>query len=210
LSVEWIVINVGRIGRCKGRPQFPAGMMLCVMFNSVAPAGAGALMATRRWCAAQEEKRNPTRTTPRSPNVRSFTVTHSCRCKRKAKSTRSNEMEISHGRVPWQAIRMHFPLVRKFICNAYAATEAGRAMANASPNARSQSSRASAYRIDRDPVTAIRQGGWGNALVSNMVFHWSAACEHQSNDHHQYCFHLCGPLIVAASFTIRQSKTILA
>jgi hypothetical protein len=69
-------------------------------------------------------------------------------------------------------------------------------MANASPNARSQSSRASAYRIDRNSVTAIRQGepgGWGNALVSNMVFHWSAACEHQPNDQHQYCFHLCFP-----------------
>jgi hypothetical protein len=45
------------------------------------------------------------------------------------------------------------------VCNAYAATEAGRAMANASPNARSQSSRASAYRIDRNSVTGIRHGG---------------------------------------------------
>ena len=32
-------------------------------------------MATRRGAAAQEEKRSPTRTTARNPNVRSFTVT---------------------------------------------------------------------------------------------------------------------------------------
>jgi len=75
LSVEWIVINVGRIGRCKGRPQFPSGMMLCVMFNPAAPAGAGPLMATGRRCAAQEEKRSPTRTRARNQNVRSFIVT---------------------------------------------------------------------------------------------------------------------------------------
>jgi len=50
-------------------------MMFCVIFNSAAPAGAGPLMATRRGCAAQEEKRSPTRTTARNPNVRSFTVT---------------------------------------------------------------------------------------------------------------------------------------
>ena len=48
--------------------------MLCVIFNSAAPAGAAPLMAARRGCAAQEEKRNPTRTTARNPNVRSFTV----------------------------------------------------------------------------------------------------------------------------------------
>jgi len=30
--------------------------------------------------------------------------------------------------------------------------------------------------------------------------------EHQSNGKHQDCFHLCDPLIVAALFTIRQSK----
>src|SRR5207247_4186673 len=50
-------------------------MMLCVIFSSAAPAGAGPLMATRRGAAAQEEKRSPTRTTARNPNVRSFTVT---------------------------------------------------------------------------------------------------------------------------------------
>jgi hypothetical protein len=50
-------------------------MMFCVIFNSAAPAGAGALMATRRGAAAHEEKRSPTRTTARNPNVRSFTVT---------------------------------------------------------------------------------------------------------------------------------------
>ena len=44
--------------------------MFCVIFNSAAP-----LMATRRGTAAQEEKRSPTRTTARNPNVRSFTVT---------------------------------------------------------------------------------------------------------------------------------------
>ena len=32
-------------------------------------------MATRRGATAQEEKRSPTRTTARNPNVRSFTVT---------------------------------------------------------------------------------------------------------------------------------------
>ena len=31
-----------------------------------------------------------------------------------------------------------------------------------------------------------------------------------SNGQHQYCFHLRYPLIVAASFTIQQSKTILS
>jgi hypothetical protein len=37
----------------------------------------------------------------------------------------------------------------------------------------------------------------------------SAACEHQPDDQHQYCFHL--PLmIVAGSFAVWQSKTILA
>jgi hypothetical protein len=41
-------------------------MMFCVIFNSA---------ATRRGGAAQEEKRSPTRTTARNPNVRSFTVT---------------------------------------------------------------------------------------------------------------------------------------
>src|SRR5262245_28639836 len=50
-------------------------MMYCVIFNSAAPAGAWPLMATRRGAAAQEEKRSPTRTTARNPNVRSFTVT---------------------------------------------------------------------------------------------------------------------------------------
>ena len=55
--------------------QFPGGMMLCVIFNSAAPAGAAPLMAPRRGCAAQEEKRSPTRTTARNPNVRSFTIT---------------------------------------------------------------------------------------------------------------------------------------
>ena len=48
--------------------------MSCVMFNSAAPAGARPLMATRRGAAAQEQKRSPTRTTARDPNVRSFTV----------------------------------------------------------------------------------------------------------------------------------------
>jgi hypothetical protein len=59
-------------------------MMLCVIFNSAAPAGAGPLMATRRGCAAQEEKRSPTRTTARNPNVRSFTVTIPAVCESKA------------------------------------------------------------------------------------------------------------------------------
>jgi len=61
---------------------------------------------------------------------------------------------------------------QKFVCNAYAGTEAARAMASASPNARSQSSRASAYHVDSKTVTAILQGEpGGNALVLNMVFH---------------------------------------
>jgi len=59
-------------------------MMLCVIFNSAAPAGAGPLMATRRGCAAQEEKRSPTRTMARNPNVRSFTVTIPAVCESKA------------------------------------------------------------------------------------------------------------------------------
>ena len=46
--------------------------MSCVIFNSAAPAAAG---PTRRGATAQEEKRSPTRTTARNPNVRSFTVT---------------------------------------------------------------------------------------------------------------------------------------
>src|SRR5439155_19132369 len=41
----------------------------CVIFNSAA---AG---PTRRGATAQEEKRSPSRTTPRNPNVRSFIVT---------------------------------------------------------------------------------------------------------------------------------------
>ena len=51
---------------------FPWGMMSCVIFNSAAPAATG---PTRRGATAQEEKRSPTRTTARNPNVRSFTVT---------------------------------------------------------------------------------------------------------------------------------------
>jgi hypothetical protein len=50
-------------------------MMLCVMFNPAAPAGAGPLMAAGRGATAQEERRSPARTTARNPNVRSFTVT---------------------------------------------------------------------------------------------------------------------------------------
>jgi hypothetical protein len=37
-------------------------------------------------------------------------------------------------------------------------------------------------------------------MVSNIVVHGSAACEDQSNGQHQYCFHLCSPLIVAAIY----------
>jgi len=48
--------------------------MLCVICNSAAPAGAGPLMAARLEGAAQEEKRSPTKTIARNPNVRSFTV----------------------------------------------------------------------------------------------------------------------------------------
>jgi len=73
-----------------------------------------------------------------------------------------------------------------------------------------QLSRADAYRVHRNTVAAIRQrdpGGWGDTMVSNIVFRWSTACEHQSNGQYQYCFHLCSPLILPASFTIRQSKT---
>ena len=43
--------------------------MSCVAPNSAAP-----LMAARRGVTAQEEKKSPTRTTARNPNVRSFTV----------------------------------------------------------------------------------------------------------------------------------------
>jgi hypothetical protein len=50
-------------------------MMFCVIFNSAAPAEGRPLMAARRGGAAQEEKRRPTRTRARNPNVRSFTAT---------------------------------------------------------------------------------------------------------------------------------------
>jgi hypothetical protein len=50
-------------------------MMLCVMFNPAAPVAAGALMAPGLGATAQEERRIPSRTTARKPNVRSFTVT---------------------------------------------------------------------------------------------------------------------------------------
>ena len=52
--------------------------------SSAAPAGAAPLMAARRGCAAQDEKRSPTRTTAREPNVLSFAATISCRCEGKA------------------------------------------------------------------------------------------------------------------------------
>ena len=48
--------------------------MLCVISNSGAPAGAGPVMAARRGCAAQEQKRSPTRTTAGNPNIRGFTI----------------------------------------------------------------------------------------------------------------------------------------
>jgi hypothetical protein len=48
--------------------------MLCVIFNSAGTAGAGPLMGARLRNTAQEEKRSPTRTTVRNPNVRSFTI----------------------------------------------------------------------------------------------------------------------------------------
>jgi hypothetical protein len=41
----------------------------------------------------------------------------------------------------------------------FARSEFHKTRANAAANARSQSSRASAYRIDRNPVTGIRHGG---------------------------------------------------
>jgi len=74
LSVEWIVINVGLIGRCKGRPQFAGGMISCVIPNSAAVLGARPLTAARRGVTAQEEKKSPARATARNPNVRSFTI----------------------------------------------------------------------------------------------------------------------------------------
>ena len=43
--------------------------MSCVAPNSAAP-----LMAARRGVTAHEEKKSPTRTTVRNPNVRSFTI----------------------------------------------------------------------------------------------------------------------------------------
>src|SRR5436305_15078683 len=43
-------------------------MLSCVIFSS--PAGG----ATRRGATAQEEKRNPARTTAKNPNVRSFSI----------------------------------------------------------------------------------------------------------------------------------------
>jgi hypothetical protein len=57
----------------------------------------------------------------------------------------------------------------------------------------------------RDPARGLRQ-----RLGFEHGFPLIAACEHQPNDQHQYCFHLCFPLlIVAGPFAIRQSKTIL-
>jgi len=73
-----------------------------------------------------------------------------------------------------------------------------------------QSSRASTYRLPRNTITGTRKGsrgGWGKVIVSTVIFHWSAACEHQPNGQHQYRFHLRYPLIMAASLTARQSKT---
>jgi len=68
----------------QGTSAIPWGDDFCVIFNSAAPAAAGPLMAPRRGCAAQEEKRSPTRTTARNPNVRSFTVTIPAVCESKA------------------------------------------------------------------------------------------------------------------------------
>src|SRR5215475_6160415 len=86
---ERVLQCVGATGRIVGRMNsdkcrlhrpmqvtsaFPWGMMLCVIFNSAARAGAGPLMAARRGGAAQEEKRSPIRTIARNPKLRSFTV----------------------------------------------------------------------------------------------------------------------------------------
>src|SRR5438046_9054913 len=63
-------------------------MMSCVIFNSAAPAAAG---LTRRGATAQEEKRSPTRTTARNPNVRSFTITISAVARGKRLTTARRE-----------------------------------------------------------------------------------------------------------------------
>jgi hypothetical protein len=49
--------------------------MLCVMFNPPAPAGAGPLMAAGRGATAHEDKKSPTRTTAKNPDIRNFIVT---------------------------------------------------------------------------------------------------------------------------------------
>jgi len=74
LSVEWIVMNVGRIRRCKGRPQFPGGMMSCVMLISAAPARAEPLMAEGRAGAAHEDEKSPITETTRTLNAGSFII----------------------------------------------------------------------------------------------------------------------------------------
>jgi hypothetical protein len=48
--------------------------MLCVILNSAALAGAGALMAAAWRGTAMEDEKSPTRTLAKNQKVRSFTV----------------------------------------------------------------------------------------------------------------------------------------
>jgi len=48
-----------RIGRCKGRPHFSGGIMLWVIFNPAAPAGARPLMAARRQAQHKKKREAP-------------------------------------------------------------------------------------------------------------------------------------------------------
>jgi len=58
--------------------------MLCVIFNSAAPAGAQPLMATPLGAATQEEKRSPTRDNGKKSKSAKFYSNHSRRCEREA------------------------------------------------------------------------------------------------------------------------------
>jgi hypothetical protein len=68
--------------------------MLCVIFNSAAPAGARPLMATRLGAATQEEKRSPTRDNGKKSKCAKFHRNHSRRCGRRFKAERRESCRI--------------------------------------------------------------------------------------------------------------------
>ena len=68
--------------------------MLCVIFNSAAPAGARPLMATRLGAATQEEKRSPTRDNGKKSKCAKFHRNHSRRCGRRFNAERRESCRI--------------------------------------------------------------------------------------------------------------------